>query len=192
MGGGGESRRWSAAALATRAEAWLTPLYKGLAALAAAAGASIVGLIGASVAMRHIANAPFRFTEELVGLLMTAAFFLALPYATLRSEHVRLQILVSAAPPRIARWVTLAAGLFGVGFCVWFAHLSWPWLSFAIDRSIKTEVARLLLYPWMALAPASMILTATAFLIRAAAGQTAPSNAPARAEGPPGSAPSGG
>lgn len=159
----------SVSAAATAAERWLTPVFQGFALLAAAAGASIVGLIGASVAARHIANAPFHFTEELVGLLMTAAFFLALPFATLKAEHVRLQIVVSALPRRIGRWVTVAASLCGAGFCIWFAALCGPWLEFAVARGIKTEVARLLLYPWMAIPPASMILTAIAFVIRGAA-----------------------
>ena len=41
-----------------------------------------------------------------------------------------------------------------------------PWLDFAFDRNIKTEVGRLLMYPWMALLPLSMLLTLTAFLVR--------------------------
>lgn len=151
----------------------LTPVYAGLAVLAAVAGASIVLLIGASVASRHIANAPFRFTEELVGLLMTAAFFLALPYATLKAEHVRLQILAAALPPRLQAAMAALAGLFGVAFCLWVASLSGPWLEFAVKRGIKTEVARLVLYPWMALLPASMLMTALAFLIRSAADMSA-------------------
>ena len=86
---------------AARLECWFRPIYVALAVLAAVAGAAIVALIGASVAMRHLANAPFRFTEELVGLLVTAAFFLALPLVTLKAEHVRVQILVAALPPRV-------------------------------------------------------------------------------------------
>lgn len=139
--------------------------------LAATAGAVIVGLIGASVTMRYFAFAPFRFTEELVGLLMTAAFFLALPLVTLKAEHVRVLVLVSSLPGRAARLMAMLAGLFGAVFCVWFFVLCLPWLEFAIDRNIKTEVGRLLMYPWMALLPLSMLLTAAAFLIRAVNGE---------------------
>jgi len=137
-----------------------------MAVLAACAGAAIVALIGASVAMRYFAFTPFRFTEELVGLLMTAAFFLALPLVTLRAEHVRVLILVNSLSDRTGRLVALLASLFGVAFCVWFFLLCLPWLEFALDRNIKTEVGRLLMYPWMALVPLSMILTAIAFLMR--------------------------
>ena len=127
-------------------------------------------LIGASVSMRHVANAPFRFTEELVGLLMTAAFFLALPLVTLRSDHVQVRIAVETLPTRLRGWVAVFAGIFGAGFCIWLLTLALPWFEFALNRGIKTEVARLILYPWMAILPLSLSLTAIAFLIRSVAG----------------------
>jgi len=142
-----------------------------MAVVAAIAGSLIVGMIGASVTMRYLAYAPFRNTEELVGLLMTAAFFLALPLVTLRAEHVRVLIIVSSLPDRASRWLAVVAGLFGAAFCLWFFALCLPWLEFAFDRGIKTEVGRLLMYPWMALLPLSMLLTALAFLLRSAISQ---------------------
>ena len=134
-------------ALARRLASLLAQLFSALAILAALAGAAIVGLTGASVAMRYFANAPFRFTEELVGLLMTAAFFLALPLVTLRAEHVRVQVFVNALPAGMRRAAVVLANLFGLGFCLWFFWLALPWFEFAFQRSIKTEVARLLMYP---------------------------------------------
>lgn len=160
-------------AIPQRIAGWLGPVFVGMAVLATLAGGTIVVLIGASVTMRYFAYAPFRFTEELVGLLMTAAFFLALPLVTLRAEHVRVQVLVSALPETIARWVAVLAGLFGTVFCLWFFWLCLPWLEFAFDRNIKTEVGRLLMYPWMALLPLSMLLTTLAFLVRIGSGSSA-------------------
>tara|TARA_B100001093_G_scaffold355656_1_gene340239 strand:- start:453 stop:893 length:441 start_codon:yes stop_codon:yes gene_type:complete len=134
--------------------------------LAATAGVMIVGLIGASVTMRYLAYTPFRFTEELVGLLMTAAFFLALPLITLRSKHVRVLLLLSYLPERTKRPINIIAGLFGLMFCLWCFSLCLPWFEFAFDRKIKTEVGRLLMYPWMALLPISMLLSGLAFVLR--------------------------
>ena len=153
--------------LAERLSNALTPLYRAMAVLAALAGAAIVLLIGASVTMRYFAFAPFRFTEELVGLLMTSAFFLALPLATLRAEHVRVLVIVSALPPRAAKWAGWLAALIGAAFCLWFLILCLPWMEFAFNRNIKTEVGRLLMYPWMALLPLSMGLSLLAFLASA-------------------------
>lgn len=134
--------------------------------VATIAGVMIVVLVGASVTMRHVAHAPFRFTEELVGLLMTSAFFLALPLVTLKAEHVRVQILVASLPSRVKPWVAAASALFGVTFTLWFFWLCIPWFEFAYSRSIKTEVGRLLMYPWMAILPVSMLLCSLAFAIR--------------------------
>ena len=134
--------------------------------LAAIAGVMIVTLIGASVTMRYFAYTPFRFTEELVGLLMTAAFFLALPLITLRGKHVRVLMLLAYLPERTKRPVNIMAGLFGLAFCLWFFALCLPWFEFAFDRKIKTEVGRLLMYPWMALLPISMLLSGLAFILR--------------------------
>lgn len=143
-----------------------TLLFTAMAVLAAIAGTLIVVMIGASVTMRYLAYTPFRFTEELVGLLMTAAFFLALPLVTLRAEHVRVQVLVAALPKTARIWVSTLAVGFGAIFCMWFFALCLPWFEFAFDRNIKTEVGRLLMYPWMALLPLSMILTMLAFVLR--------------------------
>lgn len=161
---GDETEDWQPD-IAARIGKVLTPVFIAMAALAALAGCGIVLLIGASVTMRYFALAPFRFTEELVGLLMTAAFFLALPLATLRAEHVRVLLLVAALPKRARIWIGRLAGFLGAAFCLWFLALCLPWLEFAIDRNIKTEVGRLLMYPWMALLPLSMALSIVAFLV---------------------------
>lgn len=158
--------------LGQRAEALLNPVFIAMAVLATVAGAAIVALIGASVIMRHVASAPYRFTEELVGLLMTAAFFLALPLVTFRAEHVRVTALVDALPPKLRRLLGPAVCVFGVLFCAWLLTLSIPWFDFAFARGIKTEVARLLLWPWMALVPVSLCLTAAAFVLRGVPGGT--------------------
>ena len=147
-------------------EKWLLPLFVGMGVLAAIAGVMIVGLISTSVAMRYFAYTPFRFTEELVVLLMTAAFFLALPLITLRGRHVRVVMLLSYIPVRLKKVLNVLAGLFGVAFCLWFFALSLPWFEFAFERKIKTEVGRLLMYPWMALLPLSMLCSSAAFVLR--------------------------
>jgi len=74
-------------------DAGLRAVAAGLAVLAAACACAMVVLVVLSVAMRHLANAPFRFTEELVGLLLCATLFLALPQVTLAGSHVRVDLL---------------------------------------------------------------------------------------------------
>ncbi len=171
-----------------RLEHVLRQFFIVLAAIGTCAGVLIILLVGSSVVMRHVAHAPFRFTEELVGLLMTATFFLTLPLITLDAQHVRVQIVVAALPARLARFVTAIAACFGIVFTLWFLWLCIPWFEFAFQRSIKTEVGRLLMYPWMALLPLSLLLTAVAFAFRVlsiSAGDNAASDEYSSVDTPP-------
>ncbi|MBU24453.1 MAG: C4-dicarboxylate ABC transporter [Gammaproteobacteria bacterium] len=141
-------------------------LLVAMAVLGALSASGIVLIIGASVSMRYFAFAPLSFTEELVGLLMTVSFFLALPLVTLRSEHVRISVFVAALSEKYRSLATKISRILGMTFCVWLIVLSIPWLEFAIDRNIKTEVGRLLMYPWMLVIPISIILTMIAFILQ--------------------------
>ena len=143
----------------------LESLSAAMAMLGAFSASGIVLVIGVSVSMRYFAFAPFSFTEELVGLLMTISFFLALPLATLRSEHVQISVFVAALTEKNRSRATKISRVFGTIFCVWLLVLSIPWLDFAIDRKIKTEVGRLIMYPWMLVIPISVILTMIAFIL---------------------------
>ena len=144
----------------------LESLLAAMAILGALSASGIVLIIGASVSMRYFAFAPFSFTEELVGLLMTVSFFLALPLATIRSEHVRISVFIAALTEKHRSWATKISRILGTIFCVWLLLLSIPWLEFAIERNIKTEVGRLLMYPWMLVIPMSVILTMIAFIVQ--------------------------
>ena len=149
-----------------KCEKWLESLFVTLAVAGAACGILIIGLIGTSVGMRYLAYAPLRYTEELVGLLMTAAFSLVLPLITLRSKHVRVLMILTYLPEPQKRVFNLLAGILGLSFCMWFFFLCLPWVEFALDRRIKTEVGRILMYPWMILMPLSFLLTGLAFFLR--------------------------
>ena len=59
--------------LSLKTEEFVAPVFYFMAILATIASMMIILLIGASVTMRYLTFTPFRFTEELVGLLMTAA-----------------------------------------------------------------------------------------------------------------------
>ncbi len=140
----------------------------GLAVLAAACAFGMVALVVLSVAMRHMANAPFRFTEELVGLLLCATLFLALPQVTLSGSHVRVDLLRRYLGPRGGAILGVLATAVMVAFCLWFTIEAMPWLDFAFRRSLKSEASRLLLYPWMATVPLSLALSGLCALYRLA------------------------
>ena len=137
-----------------------------LAALSACGLTAIVGLIITSVVLRKLFNAPLYFSEEIVGLLMSACLFLALPMVTLQSKHVRVSVVANFVETRNRRLGAalscLAAGV-GVACCAWLIVEAVPWLEFAINLNLKTETSRVLLAPWMAALPVSVALTGVIF-----------------------------
>lgn len=148
----------------------LARLFFGLSGLALA---TIVAIIVASVLMRRVVGSPLFYTEELVGLLLCASLFLALPMVTVQAQHVRVSFLAHAVGARGRAVLAVAAGLVTLAFCGWYLLEALPWLEFAIQRNIRTEAASLRLWPWMAVPPVSVALCALLVLVRTASGSEA-------------------
>jgi len=137
-----------------------------MAAFAALCMVGIVVIITSGVVMRRLVGAPLHITEDIVGLMLSAVLFLGLPLVTLRSQHVRVSIVVSALSVRLALFAHFAAMLVGIVFFGWIFIKALPWFEFAYVRNLKSETARLLLYPWMMILPVSMGLTWIIFAAR--------------------------
>lgn len=157
-------------ALARKLEHLLGHVARLFGYLAALSLFAIVGIILASVVMRRVADSPLYYTEELVGLLLSASLFLALPMVTKQASHVRVTFLAQALSERGRAVLAVLAGLVTLGFCAWFLVEAIPWLEFAFRRNIKTEAASLRLAPWMAVLPVSVALSALLVLVRVITG----------------------
>ena len=144
----------------------LEGLALAMALLAAIGMAAIVTIIVTSVTMRKLFNAPLHFTEEVVGLLLSVSLLLALPMVTLKGGHVRVSILANHLRGWQRRVLSGLAACVGIGLCAWVAIEAVPWLEFAVRLNLKTETSRILLYPWMAMLPLSLLLTAIVFVAR--------------------------
>ncbi|WP_078059304.1 TRAP transporter small permease [Tropicimonas marinistellae] len=147
----------------------LARVLRGFAFACALAGslgiAAIVCIISTSVVMRKLGT-PLHVTEEVVGLLLSVSLLLALPMVTLRSQHVRVALLVNAAGGVWLRALRLLGLVLSLVFFGWLMLEIVPWFEFAYDRSLKTQTSRLLLYPWMAVMPVTIVLTIAILLAR--------------------------
>jgi TRAP-type C4-dicarboxylate transport system permease small subunit len=132
---------------------------RGLLAASAAACAAILGLVLAAVVMRYAVAAPFRFTEELAGLLLSAMAFLALPFAMAGNANIRVTLLTERLAPLPRRIFWVIGQLIMVAFCAIFAWESWGIADFTIRLNLSSEQARLPLGPWTALMPACLAIT---------------------------------
>lgn len=133
---------------------------RGLLALSAAACAGILGLVLAAVVMRYAVAAPFRFTEELAGLLLSAMAFLALPFAMASNANIRVTLATERLGPRARRVAWVVGQAIMVAFCAVFAWEAWGIAEFTLRLNLMSEQARLPLGPWVALMPAALAFTA--------------------------------
>lgn len=132
-----------------RLDAAVLLLARALAALAAAAVAGMAVLVVTSVVMRYALGAPFRFSEELAGLLLAMAAFLAMPLTVAADLNIRVTLLPNRLPPAARRALFVFGQLILAAFGAVFLLEAWKLADFTIARNLKTEQARLVLAPWM-------------------------------------------
>lgn len=94
-----------------------------LAAVAAVALLALTGLMVLEVVLRYLVAEPLSwalaFTTD---YLLTAIFFLGLPYTFREGAHVRIDVLHRSLPERAQRWCTVVGSVLSVLFV---AALAW-------------------------------------------------------------------
>lgn len=121
-------------------------------------GVVMTGLIFVSTLMRYLGGRPLRFSDELAGLLFLSLTFLCLPYVLDQGRHIRIEILLKLAPPAMARIMDVIGTITLVTFCVVFAYEAWDFMDFSRSISSRADISGILLWPWMAIMPFSMLL----------------------------------
>lgn len=111
-----------------------------------------------SSVMRYLAGSPFRFTEELVGLLFAAMAFLVWPFSALRGRHIRVTILSERLPPPLRRAANLISTILVVVCCLVFGVQSFDFAAFSYKIRAVSDASGLILFPWMGLMPLVMAL----------------------------------
>lgn len=110
--------------------------------VASAALAAMMLVTVADVLARAVINRPIRGTLEIVELLLACTFFLALPAAFLRDEHIVVDIVDGVAP----RWVPLLRRLAGLLGVLLMAAMAWQgWIAARDALAFKDVTADLAL-----------------------------------------------
>ena len=138
----------------------ITLLARLLGAISAALVAVVLILVTASAVMRYLLSEPFRFTEELVGLMVLASIFLALPLIWIEDRDIRVTALVGLLPKRLARLVFACAQVIVLLFLGLFGWDVWKQFKFSLEHNLATEVARLPIWPWVAVMLAALAIVA--------------------------------
>ena len=116
------------------------------------AGIALAGMMLVTVldvVLRAAFNRPIRGTLEIVELLLACTFFLALPAAFLRDEHIVVDIIDGAAP----RWVPLLKRLSLAIAVVLLAAMAWQGWIAARDavafKDVTSDLALPRLWYWI-------------------------------------------
>lgn len=133
-------------------------LTRTLAALGAACVAVLAVLTVAAVVMRYGLGAPFRFTDELGGLLLVSSVFLSLPHVLASNANIRVTLVsdrLSGLPRRV---VWILGQLILVAFAAIFLRDALGEAQFTLKLNLRSEVARIPLSPFVWLMVAGMAL----------------------------------
>lgn len=117
--------------------------------VAAVLGVLVASFVALSAAMRYFVGRPFAFSEELVGLMVVALAFLALPHALAEGRHIRITALAERLPPAVRHGAGVIALATLSAFCVLFLIEMRSAIAFSLRFNTRTEMGDLPLYPWM-------------------------------------------
>lgn len=95
-------------------------LLQGLAGVAAIVIGAMALAVTFDVIARNLGWANTGWVVELTEYSLPVATLLVAPWLLHRNEHVRLDVLMLALPPRVARVLERCANLLGVAICVVF------------------------------------------------------------------------
>lgn len=145
----------------------LTRLSHFLLILATLSGGVLTIFVALSAIMRYAIGEPFGFTEELVGLLFSALVFLALPYVTLYRRHICITLITDLFPRKVRRVADALGDLLVVLFAAWFGYYAYDFAAFSYSLGSRTDLADILLWPWMSLMVVAMVLMIIVSLVLA-------------------------
>ncbi|MBV7485134.1 TRAP transporter small permease [Bordetella sp. BOR01] len=129
-------------------------------------GIALTLFVALSAVMRYVVGSPFPFTEELVGLLFSALVFLALPYVTLHRQHIEVTLVTDCFPPAVRRWTDRLANGLVILFAFWFGSYAFDFALVSYQIQARTDIAGIVLWPWMALIVLACVLMAGFILFK--------------------------
>jgi TRAP-type transport system small permease protein len=142
-------------------------LFEVLASLASAILLAMVTLVSADILLRDVFGSGIAWADEVSEYALYVITVLAAPWLLRRAQHVRIDIVLTLVPPRVA-WLMEAFGdLMGFAVCVALVRYG---LSMAYDSWItgSTTIKNLIFPEWwlLSLLPLCFLLLAIEFVFR--------------------------
>ena len=92
-----------------------------------------LGIILYAVAMRYFVGRPIQWSDELTGYLVVAMFMFGAGATLLRGDHIGIDLLTSAAGPRLSRGLSILSSAAVLGFALIFGWSAWHTVAFSRD-----------------------------------------------------------
>ena len=151
----------------TRASAAFGRLLDALATAAALILLAMVVVVTADILLRNVVGVSFSWANEVSEYALYVMTLLTAPWLLRRGQHVRLDIILTMVPPRVA-WLMEAAGdMLGFAVCITLIRYG---LDMTLDsaRIGAVTIKNLVFAEWWLLAPlpAAFALLAVEFVFR--------------------------
>jgi TRAP-type transport system small permease protein len=151
----------------TRLSAIFGRVFDALAVAAALILLAMVVVVTADIVLRNTTRGGFAWANEVSEYALYLMTLLTAPWLLRRGQHVRLDIILTLVPPRVA-WVMEAAGD-ALGFCVSVLLVRYGFAMTADSARLGAITIKNLVFPeWWLLAPlpAAFALLAVEFVFR--------------------------
>jgi TRAP-type transport system small permease protein len=151
----------------TRLSAMFGRLLDALAIVAALILLAMVAIVTADIVLRNSTGGGFAWANEVSEYALYLMTLLAAPWLLRRGQHVRLDIILTLVPARVA-WLMEAAGD-ALGFCVSVVLVRYSLAMTADSARLGAITIKNLVFPeWWLLAPlpATFALLAIEFVFR--------------------------
>lgn len=99
----------------------------------------MVVLILFEVFMRYVVGRPPIIADEISAYMLVAISFLGMAYAWKEKAHVRVDIIVSRLPPRVAIWLRLIALVLAFIFVVGLSQASCDYVGYSFKTGMYSN-----------------------------------------------------
>jgi TRAP-type C4-dicarboxylate transport system permease small subunit len=140
-----------------------------MAALRLAAGAMLIGSVGinfANIIGRYFLSVSLSWAEEVMLFLMIGCVFLAAGPVGWMGRNIRMDVVVSALPPRIRVAFEIFSDLVTIATCIALAVFAWPVLTMLSDNDQRSASANIPLIIPQAAVPLGLSLMALLIAVR--------------------------
>jgi TRAP-type transport system small permease protein len=139
-------------AMMARLSAAFDRLFETLAALAALTLLAMVVVVTADIVLRNVTRAGFPWANEVSEYALYAITLLVAPWLLRRGQHVRIDLVVTLVPSRLAWLMEAIADVVGFAVCIVMVRYGYHMVADSI-RLGSITIKNLVFPEWWLLAP---------------------------------------